>query len=212
MKVLAFLGKLSDFCGFDWDTSTMSSVEHTCVFWVDAKGFCSLIGIALGLLTWPLENDEHTCRARMWVLPIMATLFLAPIAAKLWRIKTTFNAPAIKKINISQLRVDDVSLLKYVGCMQVPVLLISMLWTIINPLEPRIVSTDPYRPSLNYTDCGVCQRILWIIGCMSTCDVVLSCSSMFSDQKDLEEVPWVSADGVCLVWFHSITYTCVTCK
>lgn len=128
-----------------------SAVKATSVLFVSLS-LTGLLITNLSLIAWPAENDEYTCMTRPWLASIGMTLFLSPIAAKMYRIKTIFdhiNAP----IRISELKVDDKTLLKYVGLMTVPTVIVLMIMQIFDPLSSTIVVTDPIRPSLNYTDC-----------------------------------------------------------
>ncbi len=125
----------------------------------------SIVGLEivnLSLVTWPIENTKMTCLLRPWLATLGSTLFLAPIMAKMYRIKTIFDNIR-KPFKISNLKLDDFTLLKYVGYAIVVPLVILILWQVIAPLEAEVEVTDRYRPSTNLTVCSTDSRMFGIV-------------------------------------------------
>eukprot|EP00466_Bigelowiella_natans_P008593 jgi/Bigna1/75589/fgenesh1_pg.35_\ len=143
----------------------------------------SLLGLLmldLSMLTWGLENNEITCGCRPWLLGIGFTLFFGPIAVKLWRIMKIFSTLE-HAVNITSLKVDDGTLLKFLGYLMIPTLAILVLWQGIDPLSPEIIETDPIRPSKNYTTCRS-GSFLWSVIMLVYCMVLLSSLVVLSFQ------------------------------
>lgn len=127
------------------------AIKATSVTFVIISLF-GLLCINLSMVTWPLENDYATCTALPWLVGIGVTLFICPIALKMWRIKTIFDN-IDQPVKITSLKLDDISLLKRLAIMMLPTLIILVLWQTIDPLTDVVEQPDPIRPSKNYTIC-----------------------------------------------------------
>ena len=109
----------------------------------------------LSILTWPVENDHYTCSSRTIVMPLGFILFFAPLIAKSDRIANIFNVDKLVVKRYTHWYVFQVTLI-LIAMVMVP----SILWSGIFPLELTIVVPDPLRPSLNYANC---QSNNWIM-------------------------------------------------
>jgi hypothetical protein len=74
--------------------------RHGPVMKASSYPFCilSICGAAIGVLSvtvWPIENNEATCAARHWLLPLGFVGILAPLIAKTRRLSIIFNTQVL---------------------------------------------------------------------------------------------------------------------
>lgn len=109
-------------------------------------GCCVAFG---SVLVWGVENNEHTCRARIWLWTLGFHMFVDPLLASSWRISRIFSQK-LQTVKLTNRTVGLVSL-----ALVTPQLIINALWQALAPLEPNIVSEIVLRPAYtSYTTCS----------------------------------------------------------
>ena len=117
------------------------------VFWI-IQGFGCLLAYA-AVLTWPVENDAHTCSARIWLWTLAFHAFVDPLLASSYFIAAVTR----QQLEVTKLSNRHLAL----GCLGLlaPQLLINILWASVAPLSTRVVTGDPLRPA--YTSFTTCS-------------------------------------------------------
>lgn len=114
-------------------------------FYMCMGGGCAAASLAV--LTWPVENNDATCAARIWIWTLAFQAFVAPMVACALRIAR------IHTQGLASVRVSNGQVAVYCLLIASPQLLLDILWVSIAPLRARVVELDPLRPALNYTVC-----------------------------------------------------------
>ena len=109
-------------------------------------GCCVAFG---SVLVWGVENNDATCRARIWLWTLGFHMFVDPLLASSWRISRIFSQK-LQTVKLTNRTVGLVSL-----ALVTPQLIINALWASIAPLEPKIISEFLLRPAYtSYTTCS----------------------------------------------------------
>lgn len=103
------------------------------------------------VLVWGVENNEKSCAARVWMWTLCFHMFVDPLLASSWRISRIFSQ-RLQTVKLTNRTVGLVCL-----AIVTPQLIINVLWQIIAPLEPSIVteSGQELRPAhTSFTTCS----------------------------------------------------------
>lgn len=103
------------------------------------------------VLVWGVENNEKSCAARVWMWTLCFHMFVDPLLASSWRISRIFSQ-RLQTVKLTNRTVGLVCL-----AIVAPQLIINILWQIIAPLEPSVVteSGQELRPAhTSFTTCS----------------------------------------------------------
>ena len=96
----------------------------------------SLLGSLLTYLapfTWPLDSPAPLCTARPWAFTLPLYILLCPLLAKHYRIHRIFN---MQSLTAQRWGVSDSHVLLISLGLMLPQLIINVVWTIVDPLQP----------------------------------------------------------------------------
>lgn len=91
-----------------------------------------LINFSILVLLGP--NTNITCLARPWIFNLCATIMIAPLIVKLYRVDAIFNNPSLKKVVITNLQIGSL----IIGALVVDVIILT-LWTVDSTPEQHEV-------------------------------------------------------------------------
>jgi len=128
--------------------------RHNQVFQAAGLPFYLLMGLGCitaygSVLTWGVENNQHTCNARIWMWTLGFHMFVDPLLASSWRISRIFS----QKLQTVKLTNRTVGLLSL--ALLTPQIIINIVWATVAPLTATEVNVDILRPAhTSFTTCS----------------------------------------------------------
>jgi branched-chain amino acid transport system substrate-binding protein len=177
------------------------------------------LAIYASVFTWMIYVTDASCAALPWLLALGFTFMFGAILVKNYRVYRVWKAGcALQRFSFSQRKLALYWILQLV-----PVIVLLIVWTSVDPLVQLIHTPDPLRPSEDYTTChasdtatGFGAALVGYCGMGLVLNMVISIKTWKIDRTVLREGMSIAAAsytaflaalvGFCIVVSGSVDY------